>query len=245
MQPKSGIRHGLARTLSRRGICSRTEAARWVMAGRVAIGGRIILDPEFPVVAGGQLIEIDGFALQQGQRIYLAINKPRGLVTTASDDRGRDTVYRCLEGAGLPWLAPVGRLDKASEGLLLFSNDPAWAATVTDPASGPHKTYHVQVDQIPGPDLLDALSFGVVDKGEQLSVASALLLRSGGRNAWLEIILAEGRNRHIRRLLAAHRLGVLRLTRVAIGPLQLGDLKKGGWRRLSVEEASSLAPVDS
>jgi 23S rRNA pseudouridine2605 synthase len=215
------------------------------MAGRVAIDGRIILDPEFPVVAGGQSIEIDGVALQEGQRIYLAMNKQRGLVTTVSDDRGRDTVYRCLEGAGLPWLAPVGRLDKASEGLLLFSNDPAWAATVTDPASGPDKTYHVQVDQIPGPDLLKALSSGVVDQGEQLSVALALLLRSGGRNAWLEITLEEGRNRHIRRLLAAHGVGVLRLIRVAIGPLALGDLKKGEWRRLSTDEASSLAPVTS
>ncbi len=243
MPPKSGIRHGLARTLSKRGVCSRTEAARWVAAGRVAIGGRVILDPEFPVVGDGHSIQIDGVALQEAQRIYIALNKPRGLVTTASDDRGRDTVYRCLEGSGLPWLAPVGRLDKASEGLLILCNDPVWAGRVTDPASGPCKTYHVQVDQIPGDDLVHALSRGVMDHGEQLSVGSARLLRSGGRNAWLEIILEEGRNRHIRRLLEAHGVGVLRLIRVAIGPLGLGELEKAAWRRLSVEEVSSLAPA--
>lgn len=243
MQMKPGLRHGLARVLSKRGVCSRSEAARWIAAGRVAVGGRVVLDPEFPVDAGRQSIQIDGVALQEGPRLYLALNKPKGLVTTASDERGRDTVYRCLDGAGLPWLAPVGRLDKASEGLLLFSNDPAWAATVTDPATGPHKTYHVQVDVVPGAELVTALSQGAVDKGEQLSVASVQLLRSGQRNAWLEITLEEGRNRHIRRLLEAHGVGVLRLIRVAIGPLALGELKKGQWRQLSLEEASSLASI--
>ena len=236
-------RHGLARVLSKRGICSRTEAARLVSAGRVSIGGRIITDPEFPVVDRGQPIMVDGIAPREDRRLYLALNKPRGLVTTTRDERGRDTVYSCLDGAGLPWLAPVGRLDKASEGLLLFSNDPLWAAGVTHPASGPHKVYHVQVACIPDAGLLAALSRGALDKGELLSVASVTLLRSGGRNAWLEITLDEGRNRHIRRLLEAHGIGVLRLIRVAIGALTLGEIKPGAWRLLSAEEASALAPV--
>ena len=80
------------------------------------------------------------------ERLVLMLNKPRGLVTTARDEHGRATVYNCLVGAALPWLAPIGRLDKASEGLLLFSNDPAWAARITDPASAVEKTYHVQID---------------------------------------------------------------------------------------------------
>ena len=238
-------RHGLARVLSKRGICSRTEATRLVSAGRVSIGGRIITDPEFPVFDVGQPIAIDGVAPHEDRRHYLALNKPRGLVTTTRDERGRDTVYSCLDGAGLPWLAPVGRLDKASEGLLLFSNDPVWAAGVTHPASGPHKVYHVQVACIPNADVLATLSRGVVDKGELLSIASVTLLRSGGRNAWLEITLEEGRNRHIRRLLEAHGIAVLRLIRVAIGPLPLGELKPGAWRLLSAEEASALAPVST
>ena len=168
------------------------------------------------------------------------LNKPRGLVTTTSDERGRDTVYRCFDGAGLPWLAPVGRLDKASEGLLLFCNDPAWAARITDPDMGPDKTYHVQIDTIPDERTLAALVSGIVESGEALRASSASLLRAGEKNAWVEIVLDEGRNRQIRRLLAAFDIGVLRLVRVAIGALRLGELGKGQWRELSADELAAL-----
>ncbi|KFN41793.1 hypothetical protein N790_03040 [Arenimonas malthae CC-JY-1] len=235
-------RHGVARVLSKQGLCSRTEAARWVAAGRVAVNGRVVLDPEFPVRQGQDRLALDGRPLEAAAPVYVALNKPRGLVTTASDEKGRDTVYACLEGSGLPWLAPVGRLDQASEGLLLMSNDPAWAAAITDPATGPDKTYHVQVDAVPDAALLARLLDGITEDGEHLSAKSATLLRSGGRTAWLEIVLDEGRNRQIRRLLAAHGLGVMRLVRVAIGPLALGDLPKGQWRRLSADEAAALSP---
>ena len=160
------------------------------------------------------------------------------LVTTTADERGRETVYRCFNGAGLPWIAPVGRLDKASEGLLLFSNDPQWAARITDPATGPAKTYHVQVATRPEAALLSRLVAGIAIDGEHLAATSAQLLRTGEKNSWLEIVLAEGRNRHIRRLLQAHDIPVLRLIRVAIGGLSLGSLAKGQWRRL---EAGDLA----
>lgn len=232
----------MARVLSKLGLCSRTQAAAWVAAGRVAVNGRVVRDPEFPVRQGTDALSVDGRALDAAAPVYLALNKPRGLVTTASDERGRDTVYRCLEGAGLPWLAPVGRLDQASEGLLLMSNDPAWAAAITDPATGPEKTYHVQVDAVPDAALLAALEAGVDDAGEQLSARRARLLRSGGKTAWLEIVLDEGRNRQIRRLLAAHGLETRRLVRVAIGPVALGELAKGAWRKLSEAEVTALAP---
>lgn len=196
-------------------------------------------DPEHPVAAAAA-IALDGVPLQDTARVYLALNKPRGLVTTADDERGRDTVYRCFDGAGLPWIAPVGRLDKASEGLLLFCNDPQWAARVTDPMTGPDKTYHVQVDAIPDARLLAALAAGVDDGGQRLRAKSASLLRAGGRNAWLEIVLDEGRNRQIRRLLAAFDVGVLRLVRVAIGNLALGDLPKSAWRLLTPAEIAEL-----
>lgn len=237
-------RHGVARVLSKAGLCSRTEAAAWVAAGRVEVNGRPVRDPEHPVRAGRDRIRVDGRPLAAAAPVYLVLNKPRGLVTTARDERGRDTVYRCLDGAGLPWVAPVGRLDQASEGLLLMANDPAWAAAITDPATGPDKTYHVQVDAVPGAAVLAALEAGVEDAGERLAAKSATLLRTGGRTAWLQIVLDEGRHRQIRRLLAAHGLGVLRLVRVAIGPLALGDLPKGAWRRLTDAEVSALvAPV--
>jgi len=172
---------------------------------------------------------------------YLMLNKPRGLVTTARDEHGRDTVYRCLDTADAGWLAPVGRLDKASEGLLLFTNDPEWAARITDPASGPVKTYHVQVDCIPGAGVLEALVTGAEVDGHLLAAASARLLREGTRNAWLEIVLDEGRNRQIRRLLSAFDIEVLRLVRVAIGSLALGVLPKGGWRELTPAEVAGLS----
>lgn len=241
--PRSGVRHGLARVLSKAGLCSRTEATRWIQAGRVQVDGRVVLDPEYPMRDGLRGVLVDGQVPAGPERIYLALNKPRGLVTTARDEQGRDTVYRCLDGSGLPWLAPVGRLDRASEGLLLFSNDPAWAARVLDPDSGPDKTYHVQVDAIPDESLLQALRSGVEDDGEWLRAVSATVLRSGTRNAWLEIVLDEGRNRQIRRLLAAFDLSVLRLVRVAIGPVGLGSLGKGQWRMLDPAERDALAPA--
>ena len=181
------------------------------------------------------------------RRVYLALNKPRGLVTTARDEQGRDTVYRCFDGARLDgqaigWIAPVGRLDKASEGLLIFSNDPQWAARITDPVSGPDKTYHVQVDTIPDAALPARLVDGIEVDGERLSAKSVVLLRAGAKNAWLEIVLDEGRNRQIRRLLEAFDIGVLRLVRVAIGSLQLGGLPKGQWRELTAAEVEVLSP---
>jgi 23S rRNA pseudouridine2605 synthase len=235
-----GARHGLARVLSKRGVCSRSVAADWIAQGRVAVSGRIVRDLEHPVAAGA-LVSIDGAPIGEAARVHLLLNKPRGLVTTASDERDRDTVYRCFDGAGLPWIAPVGRLDKASEGLLLFCNDPQWAARVTDPATGPDKTYHVQVDAIPDASLLAALVEGIDDgSNARLRAKSASLLRAGAKNAWLEIVLDEGRNRQIRRLLAAFDIGVLRLVRVAIGDIVLGDLAKGAWRPLALAEIEAL-----
>lgn len=240
-------RHGLARILSKRGICSRTEAAALVRAGRVRVGGRVILDPEHPTALDRADIVIEGAVASAATPLYLMLNKPRGLVTTVRDEQGRDTVYRCLAGAtladgtALPWVAPVGRLDKASEGLLLFTNDPAWAARVASPEHGPAKTYHVQVDCVPDADVLASLERGVQVDGDWLSAARASLLRHGARNAWLEVVLEEGRNRQIRRLLAAHGIGVLRLVRVAIGPITLGALAKGAWRMLTGDEVQALA----
>ena len=241
MTGNARARHGLARVLSKRGICSRSEAERLIREGRVRLDGRVVRNPEHPADLSRAHIVIDGLdALAVTQR-HLMLNKPRGLVTTARDERGRDTVYRCFDGAGLGHIAPVGRLDKASEGLLLFSNNPQWAARITDPDTGPDKTYHVQVDCIPSEAQLRAVREGIDSDGDFLRAKSAALLRAGGKNAWLEIVLEEGRNRQIRRLLAALDIGVLRLVRIAIGDLQLGDLPKGQWRELTAAEVELLS----
>lgn len=236
-------RHGLARVLSKLGVCSRSEAARWIAEGRVAVAGAVIRDPEFPIVQGtSPRIEVDGRPVGEAVRRYVMLNKPRGLVTSVRDEKSRDTVYRCFDGAGLPWLAPVGRLDKASEGLLLFCNDPEWAAAVTDPGRGPDKTYHVQVDCVPDAQQLRRMHEGVdAGQGERLRASRVVVLREGTRHAWLEVTLEEGRNRQIRRLMEAQGIAVLRLVRVAIGGLQLGALAKGNWRPLEPAEVGALA----
>ena len=236
-------RYGLARVLSKRGLCSRSEAERRIRAGEVRVGGRVVRDPEFPTrLDQSDIVMADG-AAENVVRRYIALNKPRGLVTTARDERGRDTVYRCFDGHDLPWLAPAGRLDQASEGLLLFSNDPLWNAAITEPRTPLLKTYHVQIDGIPEPDQFLALQDGVRDQGELLRAVRITMLRVGSRNAWLEVVLDEGRNRHIRRLLASGDWNVLRLVRVAIGPVTLGSLRKSEFRDLSMTEQSALAAL--
>lgn len=226
--------------MSKRGMCSRSEAERLILAGRVRLDGRVVIDPEHPADLQRATILLDGAPTADIAPVHLMLNKPRGLVTTVADERGRDTVYRCFDGAGLGWIAPVGRLDKASEGLLLFCNDPQWAARITDPDRGPDKTYHVQVDCVPAADLLQRLETGVDCGGELLRAKSVALLRAGAKHAWLQVVLDEGRNRQIRRLLAACDIGVLRLVRVAIGSLALGELPKGQWRMLAPEEVAAL-----
>lgn len=232
-------RHGVARVISKLGLASRTQAARWVVEGKVAVNGRVVKDPEFPVRQGLDRIEIAGQQPAPAERIVLMLNKPRGLLTTTADEQGRATVYSCFEGAGLPWLAPVGRLDKASEGLLLFCNDPEWAARLLAPG-GPHKTYHVQVDRLSDAATLAALVRGVEVDGEVFGAKSVRQLRHGEKTAWLEFILDEGRNRQIRRLLQAFDISVLRLVRVGIGQLPLGELAKGKWRQLEAAEIGLL-----
>lgn len=236
-------RHGLARVLSKLGFCSRSQAQALVLAGRVAVEGRIERDPERPTLADRERISVDGVELHAAAPVYIALNKPRGVVVSAADEQGRGTVYQLLNDPTLPWLGPVGRLDKASEGLLLLSNDTVWAAAITDPESALEKVYHVQVSGIPDTQALARMVDGLDDAGEHLAARRATLLRAGERNAWLEVVLDEGRNRHIRRLLAALGFEVLRLLRVSIGPLSLGELPKGAWRRLTPEEVSALAPL--
>ena len=231
---------GLARALSKLGYCSRSQAAQLIRAGKVKLNGVVRLDPESPTHPGKDRIDVEGTPLAARERIYLMLNKPRGVVTSASDEKGRETVYAFLP-KNLPWLAPVGRLDKASEGLLLFTNDPEWAARITAPETHLDKTYHVQVNALVENSTLVALREGIqTDDGGFLRVKEARILRRGERNSWLEIILEEGKNRQLRRLLEHFHLEVLRLVRVAIGPLALGELQKGATRALSTEEKQAL-----
>ena len=236
----SGRRVGLARAISKLGYCSRSEAAELIRAGRVSLNGKTRRDPETPVRMERDRIAIDNKTVKDQKKVYLMLNKPRGLVTTASDEEGRETVYSCLP-KGLPWVAPVGRLDMASEGLLLMTNDSEWAARITDPDSHVERTYHVRASTPGSEELLKKLEAGVMSDGELLRAKRASILRHGSKNCWLSIVLDEGKNRHIRRMMDAMGIEVLRLIRVAIGALELGDLRKGEARKLTAEEKRVLA----
>ena len=215
-----------------------------IRGGRVRVNGVVRKNAETPVHIGKDRVEIDGSGIGESEKIYLMLNKPRGVVTTASDERGRETIYDCLNaalGEDFAWVAPVGRLDRASEGLLLITNDSEWAARITSPEMKVDKKYHVQVAGNLTAALMETLVDGLtVTDGEFLRVKGAHILREGERNCWVEIILDEGRNRHIRRMFESLGVEVLRLIRVAIGRLELGELAKGAVRVLGEEERALL-----
>jgi 23S rRNA pseudouridine2605 synthase len=211
-----------------------------IREGRVRLNGTSRQNPETPVNLQRDRIEVDRRAVEAETRIYLMLNKPRGVVTTASDEKNRETVYSCL-GDQLSWVGPVGRLDKASEGLLLLTNDSHWAAQITDPHSHVDKTYHVQVGALPDQELEATLTRGVrTATGEMSRAKQARVLRTGARNAWLEIVLDEGKNRQIRRMFEPLGIEVLRLIRVAVGPIELGQLAKGKFRALTGSEKGTM-----
>jgi 23S rRNA pseudouridine2605 synthase len=230
----------LARALSKLGFCSRSAAFDLVRAGKVRLNGNTRRDPEFPVHIKKDRLEVDGRTVTAKASVYLMLNKPRGVVTTASDEKNRQTVYAFLPD-DIPWIAPVGRLDKASEGLLLFTNDSEWSARILAPETHLEKTYHVQVATVADAGLLERIRKGVKTRdGDFLRAKSVNILRGGKRNTWLEIVLDEGKNRHVRRMLAEFGIEVLRLIRISVGPLSLGNLPKGTCRSLIPEEKQTL-----
>jgi len=245
---ESAPRHGtagqrgtvsLARALSKLGFCSRAQGDRLTRAGTVRVNGVVVRDPSLRVTPERDVIEVDGARVARVERVYLMLNKPRGLVTTMDDPQGRATVYDCLRDASLPFVTPVGRLDKASEGLLLLTNDSRWSSRLLDPASHVDKVYHVQVRAADPAAVIDRVVAGVVEPStaERLEVKAIHLLRTGSRSgAWVEVVLDEGKNRQLRRIFTAIDVEVLRLVRVAFGRLVLGDLAKGAWRLLRPDE---------
>jgi len=238
--PAGGKRVTLPRALSKLGFCSRTQAEALVREGRVAVGGRVTTDTETWVDLSEAVIAVDGKRVAAEERVYLMLNKPRGLVTTRHDPEGRPTVFDCLKHLDHAHLSPVGRLDKASEGLLLFTNDTEFAQALLDPETHVAKTYHVQMDRKADREVLDAMMRGVSHDGDLLRATKVRTVREGERNSWIEVVLDEGKNRQIRRMLEALGIECLRLLRVSIGDLALGDLEKGAVRTLTEEEVASL-----
>ena len=235
----------LPRALSKLGLCSRSQAEVLIQEGKVQINGQTVRLASRRVHLTRDKITVANVQTPPAHFVYLMLNKPRGLLTTAADERGRATVYDCFEKAKFPRVVPVGRLDQASEGLLLFTNDTLWANAITSPAARLRKVYHVQVNPIPSAAQLACCLQGVPDANETLRCSEIKVIRSGQRNAWLEVVLTEGKNRHLRRMLGALGVEVLRLIRIRIGMIELGNLPKGAHRFLTLAEAKALAPLSS
>jgi 23S rRNA pseudouridine2605 synthase len=229
----------LARALSKLGVCSRAEARTLIESGRVSVDGVEARDPDMRVDVRRARIMVDGRRAVAQVSTYIMLHKPPGYVTTTSDERGRRTVFELLP-RDTPRLVSVGRLDMDSEGLLLFSNDTRWADRIASPASHLDKIYHILVTESPTDAAIAAALNGVhVTRGQVLRLKSLRTLRSD-TGIWLEVIIDEGRNRQIRRVLDAVGVGIVRLIRVSVGPLVLGNLLAGEWRSLTDAEKSSL-----
>ncbi|MBI4612443.1 MAG: rRNA pseudouridine synthase [Planctomycetes bacterium] len=227
----------MARVLSKLGIASRTEAAEWIRAGRVSVAGRVVRDPERPTAASGEEIRIDGGRLATARRVYRAFHKPSGVLTTRADPRGRPTVYDRLPGDGT-WVFPVGRLDGPTTGLLLFTNDSAFSEIVT--AGGVPKTYEARVKGRMTDEAMEALRRGVsLDDGPTAPAEVEILSRTGSYTT-LRLTIREGKNRQVRRMCRAVGHEVVKLVRVAIGPVGLGDLPEGAARELSPAEVQRI-----
>lgn len=232
----------LERALSKLGLASRSEARRWIAAGRVRVDGREVTDPGRPVVPERVRLEIAGAPSAPAAARYLLLDKPRGAVTTRSDPEGRTTVYDVV-GEAARGLAPVGRLDRATTGLLLLTNDTKLAAWLTDPDRAIPRTYLVTVRGEVGAGDRARLEAGVLDQDEWLAARSVVVRKRSKRETHLVVTLIEGRHREIRRLCEAVGHEVIRLRRVAFGGLELGRSTPGRWRELSAEELrTALGP---
>jgi 23S rRNA pseudouridine2605 synthase len=231
----------LERALSKLGAASRSEARQLVRAGRVTVDGRAVTDPLLPVVPETARLEIDGLPVRRPASRTILLHKPRGVVTTRSDPEGRPTVYGCLADLEAH-IVPVGRLDAATTGLLLLTNDTRFADWVTDPAHAVPRVYLVTVRG----ELADAtarrLEEGLEESGERLAARAVAIRKRSRRETHLVVELTEGKNREIRRLLAAAGHEVTRLKRVAFGGLELGDLAPGKWREVSRDELRGAFP---
>jgi 23S rRNA pseudouridine2605 synthase len=236
----NGARATICRALSKLGYCSRTQAETLVAERRVTLGGRVVTNILTWADVHTDTIAVDGVRLVAQSSVYLMLNKPRGMVTTRVDPEGRPTVFDCLAHMDNPFLSPVGRLDKASEGLLLFTNDTVLAQRLLDPVTNVGKIYHVQVKGTPTDEMIAHMRRGVCEGGEMLKASAVKMLRSGDRNAWLEVELREGRYRQIRRMLKGLDMECLRLVRVAVDDIKLGDLTKGAARTLDRREVEIL-----
>ena len=220
---------------------SRTEARRWIAAGRVCVNGRKIQTPDYWVDFARDRVTLDDKPVHAGKKIYLLLYKPKGYLTAYKDPEGRPTVYDLMSALD-QWVFPVGRLDLDSSGLLILTNDSQFAERLTNPVHNAPKTYQVKASTLLTEEQLDKLRSGVTLSDGPTRPAIVKRLRDAAKYTYLEITLTEGRNRQVRRMLEAVGSKVLKLVRTAIGPVRIGDLPIGKHRLLTEAEIRQLSP---
>ena len=228
----------LQKIIAARGLCSRRQAEKWIEEGRVRVNGNTARLGD-TADTSEDVIEVDGKRLPKaGKKVYLMLNKPRGYVTTLSDEKGRKNAAELVAGCGTR-VYPVGRLDMDSEGLLLFTNDGEFANLMMHPRHEVEKVYRVWVTNF-APEKLEALAEPIELDGYMIKKPKVRPVRTEPTRAILDVTIHEGRNRQVRRMCQAAGLEVARLKRIAEGQLRIGDLKTGAWRCLEPKEIEQL-----
>jgi pseudouridine synthase len=230
----------LDRVLSRFGLASRTAARQAILAGRLKVNGKVVRDPELWVQPDHDSLQFDGQRLKPARKTYLLFYKPKGVITSHGDPGGRKTVYEYLGDIG-KWVSPVGRLDKDTSGLLLLTNDTEFADHVTNPNNKVPKTYLLKTSGILSEETVTRLNASVeMKRGDWASPISVRRVEDRGKYTWLEVVLTEGKNREVRRMMEAVGFKVLKLVRTGLGPLTLVGLEVGKWRELTPSEVAAL-----
>lgn len=229
------------RVISKAGIGSRTEARRWIGTGRVKVNGRLVQTPDHWVDLERDVVTLDDKPVRARRRIYLVLYKPKGYITSYGDPQGRPTVYDLIAGLG-EFVVPVGRLDQDSSGLLLMTNDTAFAELIMNPENEVPKTYLVKAASLLTEENLEQLRRGVALDDGPTKPAEVKRVRDSEKRTFLELTIREGRYREVRRMLEAVGSRALKLVRTAVGPLEIGGLEIGRYRELTPEEVKSLTP---
>lgn len=231
----------LERVLSKAGLGSRTEARKWIGTGRVRVNGKLIQTPDHWVDLERDTVTLDGKPIRAREKIYLLLYKPTGYLTTYKDPQGRPTVYDLIRDAG-EWMVPVGRLDQDTSGLLLLTNDTQFVEGVANPEHKIRKTYLVKASTLISDQQIEQLREGVVLADGPTQAAVVKRVRDSAKYSFLEITIYEGRNRQVRRMVEAIGSRVLKLVRVGIGALRIGELPIGKYRELTEGEVRMLFP---
>jgi pseudouridine synthase len=235
----------LDRVLSKAGIASRATTRQWIAAGRVKVNGKVVRNPDHWVVSGKDVVHLDGMKVRGEKKIYVALNKPTGVVTSHGDSRNRPTVYDYVKQIDR-WLFPVGRLDMDTSGLLILTNDTQFGEALLRPESKVPKTYYVKVSGVVSSDAYFALAYGVdIGRGETTGAAIVREARCTDRYTWFEITITEGKNRQVRRMCEAIGHKVLKLVRIRIGRFKLDDLGVGTFKRLDSRDLKKLLSSES